>query len=82
MRMIIELRKRFLEKWKGKTNSAAVKADLRHFASVIDFPIELPEAMMGLLVLLVIPPDVSSFNHHNTTLTDMPEATESVSWAQ
>ena len=31
---------------------------------------------------------VSSFNHHNTTLTDMPEvnttemATESVSWAQ
>ena len=57
MRMIIELRRKFLEKWRGRTNSAAAKADLRHFASVIDWPIELPEAMLDLLVLLVIPPD-------------------------
>ena len=57
MRMIIELRKRFLIKWRGRTNSARAKADIKNHASVIGLPIDLPEAMLDLLVLLVIPPD-------------------------
>ena len=55
--MITELRRRFLNKWRGRTNSAAAKADIKNHASVIGFPIDLPEAMHDLLVLLVIPPD-------------------------
>ena len=57
MRMIIELRQRWLHKWRGRTNSAKAKADIKFFASVVGFPIDLPEAMLDLLVLLVIPPD-------------------------
>ena len=55
--MIMKLRRRFLTKWGGRLNSAAAKADIKHFASVVGWPIELPEAMLDLLVLLVIPPD-------------------------
>ena len=55
--MIMELRRRFLTKWKGRLDSAAAKADIKFFASVVGWPIELPEAMLDLLVLLVIPPD-------------------------
>ena len=57
IRMIMELRRRFLTKWGGRLNSAAAKADIKFFASVVGWPIELPEAMLDLLVLLVIPPD-------------------------
>ena len=57
MGMIIELRQRWLHKWRGRTNSAKAKADIKFFASVVGFPIDLPEAMLDLLVLLVIPPD-------------------------
>ena len=57
MRMITELRRRFLNKWRGRTNTAAAKADIKNHASVVGFPIDLPEAMQDMLVLLVIPPD-------------------------
>ena len=60
IRIIRELRQRFLEKWRGRKggiDSARAKADIKNFFSVVNFPIELPEAMLDMLVLLVIPPD-------------------------
>ena len=60
MRLIRELRQRFLDKWRGRKggiDSARAKADIKNFFSVVGFPIELPEAMLDMLVLLVIPPD-------------------------
>ena len=60
MKRIRELRARWEAKWKGRRgglNSKAAKDDIKNFASVVDWPIELPEAMLEMLVLLVIPPD-------------------------
>ena len=57
MRIISELRQRFLAKWGARANTPAAKASIKKFFSVVNFPIELPEAMMDELVLLVIPPD-------------------------
>ena len=59
-RIIRELRQRYLAKWrerKGGIDSARAKADIKNFFSVVGFPIELPEAILDLLVLMVIPPD-------------------------
>ena len=60
MKRIRELRAGWEAKWKGRKgglNSKAAKDDIKNFASVIDWPIELPEAMQEKLILLVIPPD-------------------------
>ena len=57
MRIITELRQRFLDKWGTRANTPAAKAAIKKFFSVVNFPIELPESMMDSLVLLVIPPD-------------------------
>ena len=57
MRIIIELRKRFLAKWGARANTPAAKAAIKKFFSVVSFPIDLPEAMLDMLVLLIIPPD-------------------------
>ena len=57
MRIISELRQRFLAKWGARANTPAAKAAIKKFFSVVNFPIELPEAMMDMLVLMVIPPD-------------------------
>ena len=57
MRIIIELRKKFLAKWGARANSPAAKASIKNFFSVVGFPIDLPETMLDMLVLLIIPPD-------------------------
>ena len=60
MRIIMELRRRFLAKWRGRKggiSSAGAKADIKNFFSVVNNPIDLPESMLDMLVLLVIPPD-------------------------
>ena len=60
IRVIQELRRLFLEKWRGRKggiDSARAKADIKNFFSVVGLPIELPEAMLDRLVLLIIPPD-------------------------
>ena len=60
IRIINELRKRFLTKWlgrKGGISSAQAKADIKKFFSVVGFPIELPEAWLDKLVLMLPPPD-------------------------
>lgn len=41
---------------KGQHPSSA-KAAIKKFFSVVSFPIDLPEAMLDMLVLLIIPPD-------------------------
>ena len=58
--MIIELRNKFLNKWRGKKggiDSARAKADIKNHASVIGLPIDLPEEWLDKLLLLIIPPD-------------------------
>ena len=60
IRIIRDLRKHFLAKWqgqKGGISSARAKADIKKFFSVVNFPIELPEAWLDELVLLILPPD-------------------------
>ena len=45
MRLIRELRQRFLDKWRGRKggiDSARAKADIKNFFSVVGFPIECP----------------------------------------
>ena len=60
IRIVKELRRRYLAKWQGKKggiSSARAKADIKKFFSVVNFPIELPEAWLDELVLLIMPPD-------------------------
>ena len=57
MRIIIELRKKFLAKWGARANSPAAKAAVKKFFSVVGFPIDLPEHMLDMLVLHIIHPD-------------------------
>ena len=60
LRIIRDLRKHFLAKWGGRQggiSSARAKADIKKFFSVVGFPIELPEAWLDELVLVLVPPD-------------------------
>ena len=60
LRIIRDLRKHFLAKWGGRQggiSSARAKADIKKFFSVVGFPIELPEAWLDMLVLVLVPPD-------------------------
>ena len=57
VKRIREVRARWEAKWQGKLDSKKAKDDHKNFASVIGSPIQLPEAMTEIPLLLVIPPD-------------------------
>ena len=57
IRIILELRRKFLAKWGDRADGAAARADLKRFFSVVGFPIDLPKAMLDRLILLIMVPD-------------------------